>query len=80
MFVTEWRTYLSPVRSLPTMLITATLNTKLEKIVNKPAIPVKRAHDRMLRFTQFFRKEALRAEDQRTMKFSHLINTWSLIF
>ena len=34
-------TYLRPVRSLPTMLITAILNTKLENMVNTPAIPAK---------------------------------------
>lgn len=32
-------TYLSPVRSLPAKLTTAVLNTKLENIVNRPAIP-----------------------------------------
>ena len=32
-------TYLRPVRSLPIRLMTATLKTKLEKIVNTPAIP-----------------------------------------
>ena len=35
--------YLSPVRSEPKKLTTPTLNTKLEKIVNRPAIPA--AHD-----------------------------------
>jgi hypothetical protein len=32
-------TYLRPVRSLPIRLITAALNTKLEKMVRRPAIP-----------------------------------------
>ncbi len=44
MYAKKSSTYWRPVRSPPTMFITAILNTKLENIVNKPAIPEKKNH------------------------------------
>ena len=41
-------TYLSPERSLPTMLMTAILNTKLEKMVKTAAIPVTKPRNQLL--------------------------------
>jgi len=43
--------YLRPVRSVPKKLTTPTLNTKLEKTVNRPAIPTATPHQRSINHT-----------------------------